>query len=68
MVSNEGLKQFKELYKAEFGVELNDAEVAEKANKLLNLYRAVYMPKKTNIKISTKNGKKIRHKKNNKQA
>jgi hypothetical protein len=68
MVTNEGLTQFKKLYKTEFGVELSDAEVAERANRLLNLYRAVYGQKKSNIKISKKNGKKTQRKKNNKQA
>jgi len=44
MISKESLEKFKELYKKEFGEELSDRVALDKATKLLNLYRAVYMP------------------------
>lgn len=63
MVSKEGLAKFKTLYKKQFGVELTDKEVLEKATRLLNLYKAVYLPE-SNIKISNNNEKKIQSTKN----
>lgn len=62
MVTKKGLKKFKELYKQEFGVELSQAELLEKANRLLGLYRTVYAPN-SNIKISTNHAKKVSPKK-----
>lgn len=65
MVSESGLTKFKLLYQKEYGVELSRKELIEKANRLLNLYKAVYINKK-NIKIRQKNEKKAQSKKNNK--
>ncbi len=44
MISKESLEKFKELYKKEFGEDLSDRVALDKATRLLNLYRAVYMP------------------------
>jgi hypothetical protein len=44
MISKESLEKFKELYKKEFGEELSDQVALDKATRLLNLYRAVYLP------------------------
>jgi hypothetical protein len=63
MVSESGLKQFKDLYLAEFGTELTKQEVVEKANRLLNLYKSVYSKAK-NININTQNEEKIQIEKN----
>lgn len=59
MVSNEGLAKFKELYLQRYGVELSKEETFEKANQLLNLYRAVFKEPK-HIKINIKDEQKIR--------
>ncbi|GEM_PF-4546547 len=63
MVSREGLVKFKELYAKRYGVELTEKEVSEKANQLLNFYRAVFR-EPTNIKINITYEQKIRSKKN----
>lgn len=65
MVSEAGLAKFKALYQQEFGIELTKEELIEKANRILNLYKAVYQSKK-NIKIKQNNEKKIQPKKNSK--
>lgn len=65
MVSEAGLTKFKVLYQKEFGIELSQKELIEKANRLLNLYRAVCQKPKT-IKISKKYEKKTQSKKNRK--
>jgi len=65
MVSEAGLAKFKALYLQEFGIELTQEELIEKANRILNLYKAVYQSKK-NIKIKQNNEKKIQPKKNSK--
>ena len=44
MVSEAGLEKFNQLYKQEFGIELSREELIEKANRLLNLYKVVYLP------------------------
>lgn len=58
MVSEEGLIKFKEIYKENFGIELSRKDLIARANKLLNLYKAVY-GQGTNIKINIKNEKEI---------
>lgn len=63
MVSDEGLKKFKELYQQKYEVMLSPEETFEKANQLLNFYRAVFR-EPTNIKINIKHEQKIRDKKN----
>jgi hypothetical protein len=62
MVSEEGLIKFKKLYKKNYGVELSSKDLIAKANKLLNLYKAVY-GLKANIKINISNEKEIQFKK-----
>ena len=42
MLSKKAITRFKRIYKRKFKVNLNDKEAFRKANKLLNLYRAVY--------------------------
>jgi hypothetical protein len=42
MLSKEAIEEFKELYKARYGVLLNDDEAAFRANNLVNLYKHVY--------------------------
>ena len=49
MLSQDSLNRFKQLYLQEYGVELSEAEVFERASNLVNLYRVVYLPSK-NIK------------------
>jgi len=44
MISKESLEKFKKLYKERFKEELSDEETLRKATRLLNLYRAVYIP------------------------
>jgi hypothetical protein len=44
MISEEALKEFKAIYKKEFGVDLSDKDALESATKLLNLMKAVYKP------------------------
>lgn len=42
MIPKEALKEFKELYKKRFQVELSDDEVYRKASKILDLYETIY--------------------------
>ena len=42
MLPREAIKEFIELYKARFGVELSDEEASRRANNLVNLYKFVY--------------------------
>lgn len=63
MVSSEGLSKFKGLYAKRYGVELNEKEVFEKANQLLNFYRAVFK-EPTDIKINMNYEQKIRSEEN----
>ncbi len=42
MLPKQAIKEFNELYRKKFGIELNDAEANRKANKLINLYKAIY--------------------------
>jgi len=44
MISKEGLKEFKKIYKKRFGKYLSDKTALEKATKLLNLVKTVYQP------------------------
>lgn len=45
MVTEKGLKNFKELYKARYGVELSSDELFQQANNLLSLYKAILKTK-----------------------
>lgn len=44
MISEKALKEFKEVHKKEFNIDLSDQDALEKATKLLNLMKAVYGP------------------------
>ncbi len=44
MISKESLEKFKRLYKEQFKEELSDDEALRRATRLLNLYRAIYLP------------------------
>ena len=44
MLSEKAVQKFKRLYKQRFNEELSDKEAYQRANNLLNLYRAVYTP------------------------
>ena len=41
MLSDEAVKEFQKLYKAQFGIELTWQDAAEKALRLLRLYKVV---------------------------
>lgn len=55
MISEESLEKFKKLYKQEFNEELSDDEALRQATRLLNLYRAIYLP----LPYQNKNNEKI---------
>ena len=42
--SKEAIKEFKEIYRKEFGEELSDQDALEKASKLLRLMEIIYKP------------------------
>lgn len=42
MISKKTIQQFKEIYKSVFNEELSNEEAFDKANNLLNLYKAIY--------------------------
>lgn len=44
MISKEALKEFKRIYKKEFGEDISDKDALDEATNLLNLYKAVYLP------------------------
>jgi len=44
MISKKSLDKFKKLYKRRFKKELSDAEVLQRATRILNLYRIIYGP------------------------
>ncbi|MBI3231530.1 MAG: hypothetical protein HYZ51_00385 [Candidatus Doudnabacteria bacterium] len=44
MLSKKAIDEFKELYKKEYGEELNDFVASEAANRLLRMFDAVYKP------------------------
>jgi len=43
-ISDEAIKEFKEIYKKEFKEEIDDRKARIMAGRLLNLYKAVYEP------------------------
>lgn len=43
-LSKKALEEFKDIYKAEYGIELSDAEAMDKGYRLLRLFRAIYKP------------------------
>lgn len=50
-LSKKALDEFKAIYKAEYGVELSNAEALDKGIRLLRLFKEVYRP----IKNTTQN-------------
>ena len=44
MLSEKAVQKFKKLYEQRFNEKLTDKEAYQRANNLLNLYRAVYTP------------------------
>jgi len=42
MLPKKAIEEFKKIYKKSYGVELSDDEATDKANRLVNLYKAVY--------------------------
>lgn len=44
MISEKALKEYKAIYKKEYGVDLPDEEALEQATKLLNLMKIIYRP------------------------
>ncbi len=46
MLDSKSLAIFKQLYLHEYGERLSEAEARERGERLVNLYRAVYLPKK----------------------
>src|SRR3989344_1434877 len=42
MLPQKAVEEFKKIYKKSYGVELSDEEATDKANRLVNLYKAVY--------------------------
>ncbi len=42
MLPKEAIEEFKKLYLARFGVELDDNEASRRANNLVNLFKFVY--------------------------
>ena len=44
MISQEALKEYKEIYKKEFGKDISDAEALEQATRLLRLIEIIYKP------------------------
>ena len=42
MLLKKAIEEFKKIYKKSYGVELSDEDAADKANRLVNLYKAVY--------------------------
>ena len=47
-ISKGAVKEFKEIYEAEFGEKLSDTEATEKALRLLVLFKSVFKPIKQN--------------------
>lgn len=42
MLPKKAIEEFKKIYKKSYEVELSDEEATDKANRLVNLYKAVY--------------------------
>lgn len=42
MLPKEAIEEFKNLYKARYGVDLSDEEASFRANNLVNLYKLVF--------------------------
>ena len=46
MLPKKAIEEFKKIYQKSYGVELSDEVAADKANRLVNLYKAVYSDEK----------------------
>lgn len=46
MLPKKAIEEFKKIYKKSYGVELSDEAATDKANRLVNLYKAVYSDEK----------------------
>ena len=46
MLSEAAIKEFKEIYRAEYGVEISDSEALELGVNLLTFYNKIYRPVK----------------------
>lgn len=44
MISQEALKEYKKIYRKQFGKDISDVDALEQATKLLNLMKIVYKP------------------------
>ncbi|MFA5208389.1 MAG: hypothetical protein WC428_07150 [Candidatus Paceibacterota bacterium] len=44
MISEKALKEYKAIYKKEYGINLSDKEATEQATKLLSLMKVIYRP------------------------
>ena len=44
MVTAQALREFKQIYKEEFGIELSDQVALDKAERFLMLMKAIYQP------------------------
>lgn len=62
MVSAQALNEFKEIYKAEYGIDLDNQTAMDIAEKLLTLMKAVYKPIKSGWLIEMNAGKQTERK------
>lgn len=44
MLSEKAVKEYKEIYKQEFGIELSDEEARDEAEKMIRMFRVIYRP------------------------
>ena len=49
MLPKNAIEEFKKIYKKSYGVELSDEDATNKANRLVNLYKAVYSDEKWSL-------------------
>lgn len=49
-LSKQAIKDYKEIYKKEFGEEISDEEAREQGARLLNLFKIIYRPIPNNKK------------------
>lgn len=68
-ISQKALDEFKQIYKDEFGKDLNDAEAYENASRLLRLMELVYKPMtKTDMEMILKRQADIREQKERREG
>ncbi|MFZ4500585.1 MAG: hypothetical protein ACOYMZ_03825 [Minisyncoccia bacterium] len=58
MLPQQAIEEYKELYRKRFGVVLSDAEAVLRANRLVNLYKAVLGPESHQVGIVEKSNNK----------